>query len=219
MIYLSGCLPSNLEIQKDLNDAGIGLMLTPISQRQTGSSPYDWKWAADNGCFAEKWDETVWLKWLKGFPNPEKSLFATVPDVVADHSKTVERWVNYYPKVSDLGYKPAFVLQDGADKSTLPWETMGCLFIGGTTEFKLSDKARELCQIAKSMSIWVHMGRVNSLKRMLIAKEWGVDSVDGTYLAFGPDKNTPKLISMVQRVNKATVDVPLPFYTTGGETQ
>jgi hypothetical protein len=57
------------------------------------------------------------------------------------------------------------------------------------------------------------MGRVNSLKRMLIAKEWGVDSTDGTYLAFGPDVNTPKLVSMVQRIKNATVDVLLPFTT------
>ena len=214
MIYLSGCLPSNTEMQQTLFDAGIGLMLTPFSQRNSKNSPHEWLWAADNGCFAEKWDETIWINWLKSHATPSKALFATVPDVVANHNKTVDRWKEYHHVVSSLGYKPAFVLQDGADMTTIPWDTMGCLFIGGTTQFKLSEAARLFCAEAKSRSIWVHMGRVNSLKRMLIAKEWGVDSTDGTYLAFGPDKNTPKLVSIVQRTKNATVDVLLPFFTT-----
>jgi hypothetical protein len=213
MIYLSGCLPSKPEMQQLLFDNQIGLMLTPFSQRNSKNSPHEWLWAADNGCFAERWDETTWIKWLEGFTEPNKALFATVPDVVADHDKTVSRWHEYHHAVSSRGYKPAFVLQDGADMASMPWDTMGCLFIGGTTQFKLSDTARAFCTEAKSRSIWVHMGRVNSLKRMLIAKEWGVDSTDGTYLAFGPDVNTPKLVSMVQRIKNATVDVLLPFLT------
>ena len=209
MIYLSGCLPSNLEVQKELHANGIGLMLTPFSQRNSKNSPHQWTWAADNGCFAEKWDEKVWLTWLKSHASPCEALFATVPDVVADHDKTVDRWGKYHTTVSSLGYKPAFVLQDGAALDTIPWETMGCLFIGGSTDFKLSDTARMFCAEAKARSIWVHMGRVNSFKRMVLAKQWGVDSVDGTYLAFGPDVNTPKLVSMVRRTNDAGVDVPL----------
>lgn len=219
MIYLSGCLPSNPEIQKLLVENDIGLMLTPLSQRHTRGMGLEWLWAADNACFANKWDENIWIKWLKSFSQPEKALFATVPDVVANHEKTLERWEQYNQTVSSLGFKAAFVLQDGATIETTPWDTMGCLFIGGSTKFKLSETARQHCQEAKSRSLWVHMGRVNSLKRMLLAKEWGVDSTDGTYLAFGPDKNTPKLISMVQRTKKATVNVRLPFFTPSeGET-
>jgi hypothetical protein len=39
------------------------------------------------------------------------------------------------------------------------------------------------------------MGRVNSLKRFRAARSMGCDSVDGTYLTFGPDINLPKLLS------------------------
>jgi hypothetical protein len=209
MIYLSGCLPSNPEMQTTLHSNGIGLMLTPFSQRNAKNSPHKWVWAADNGCFAEKWDEKVWLSWLQSHETPSEALFATVPDVVADHDLTVARWGDYHATVSSLGYKPAFVLQDGAVMETIPWETMGCLFIGGSTDFKLSDTARMFCAEAKARRIWVHMGRVNSFKRMVMAKQWGVDSVDGTYLAFGPDVNTPKLVSMVRRTNDAGVDLPL----------
>jgi hypothetical protein len=216
MIYLSGCLPSNTDRQKELHEAGIGLMLTPFSQRGFRNSTHKWHWAADNGCFAEKWNEQTWRTWLVQLPNPHESLFATVPDVVANHQETVEKWGHYNKIVSSAGFKPAFVLQDGAEDKSIPWEEMGCLFIGGTTEYKLSESAKQICQKAKSLSIWVHMGRVNSFKRMMIAKQWGVDSVDGTYLAFAPDANTPKLVSMVQKVNQSGVDVPLPFYSTTG---
>lgn len=203
-------------MQQMLFENNIGLMLTPFSQRSSKSSPHDWYWAADNGCFASKWDKNIWFKWLSSFENKEKALFATVPDVVGNHVETVKKWGEYNEQVSSLGYKPAFVLQDGATKDTIPWSSMSCLFIGGTTGFKLSQTARMFCEEAKSRSLWVHMGRVNSLKRMLIAKEWGVDSVDGTYLAFGPDVNTPKLVSMVQRAENKMVKTPLPFNTLEG---
>lgn len=209
MLYLTGCIPKNPELQQQLLDNNIGALLTPISQRSTPSS--DWIWAADNACFASKWDEKKWFSWLESKPNPASALFATVPDVVADHAGTRERWDRYAPMVSRLGYKPAFVLQNGATIDDVPFDTMGALFIGGTTDFKLSKEAREFVSICKEKNIWVHMGRVNSLRRMEIAKSWGCDSVDGTYLAFGPDVNTPKLIKMVVMVNQ-----PKLFYGTYG---
>jgi hypothetical protein len=39
------------------------------------------------------------------------------------------------------------------------------------------------------------MGRVNSRRRLRLAAEWHVDSVDGTYLAFGPTVNSARLTS------------------------
>ncbi len=205
MLYLSGCLPSKPEIQEQLIGAGIGLMLTPFSQRNASDRP--WKWAADNGCFAAKWDEKTWRSWLEKNENPHEAVFATCPDVVGDHVGTMERWPEYSPIVRDAGYKVAFVLQDGAD--FLPWDEFDALFIGGTTDFKLSMKARDFVDEAKALDKWVHMGRVNSYKRMLLAKQWNCDSTDGTYLAFGPDVNTPKLINMVNKVHNSAVNISL----------
>jgi hypothetical protein len=37
------------------------------------------------------------------------------------------------------------------------------------------------------------MGRVNSARRWSYADHIGCDSVDGTYIAFGPNQNLPKL--------------------------
>ena len=131
-----------------------------------------------------------------------------MPDVVASHAGTLERWGRYHSTVTDAGYKPAFVLQDGVVLDEIPWDEMEALFIGGSTEFKLSSTAREATHIAKSERKWVHMGRVNSKKRITIAREWGCDSVDGTYLAFAPDHNTHRLIKMM----KYDQPVPAPFW-------
>ena len=184
-------------------------MLTPFSQRHAPSD--EWIWAADNGCFSSRWDKEIWLRWLKSFDKPHTALFATVPDIVADHEKTLERWREYAPIVKGLGYKAAFVLQDGATIDTIPWTETDYLFIGGTTEFKLSEQARQICFEAQLRDIQIHMGRVNSKKRLLLAKSWGVDTADGTYIAFGPDVNTPKLVNMINTVNKTSVDVALPY--------
>lgn len=42
-------------------------------------------------------------------------------------------------------------------------------------------------------SKWVHCGRVNSKKRYKWCESYGADSADGTYVAFGPDINIPKM--------------------------
>jgi hypothetical protein len=39
------------------------------------------------------------------------------------------------------------------------------------------------------------MGRVNSGRRWQYAEALGCDTVDGTFLAFGPDENLPRLRS------------------------
>ena len=140
MLYLTGCIPKKPHLRQLLLDNDFGSLVTPFSVRTPPSD--EWVWAADNGCFASRWTEKVWLDWLDSKSNPSSALFATVPDVVADHSLTLERWYQYAPMVIERGFKPAFVLQDGAKLEELPFDTMGSLFIGGTTEYKLS---REHC--------------------------------------------------------------------------
>lgn len=62
----------------------------------------------------------------------------------------------------------------------LPWGEMGALFIGGThQQFREGLGVSRLVREAKRRGLWVHMGRVNSLKRMTAAMEMGCDSVDG----------------------------------------
>ncbi len=199
MLYLTGCLPAKPHLRQQLLDNGFGVLLTPWGVSRTPS--VEWKWAADNGCFSPRWEEARWLRWITNNPAPETALFATIPDVVGDHAQTLERWPKYASMVKAMGYKTAFVLQDGASIPELPLEEMDALFIGGSTEYKLSEDARRIVQHCKDAGKWIHMGRVNSARRIKIAYSWGCDSVDGTYLAFGPDANTPRLIQMMNRAH------------------
>ncbi len=75
-----------------------------------------------------------------------------------------------------------------------PWDDFDALFVGGSTEWKLSGSARELVREARARGKSTHMGRVNSLRRLRYAESIGCDSADGTYLIFGPDVNLPRLL-------------------------
>ena len=68
----------------------------------------------------------------------------------------------------------------------MPWDDFDALFIGGTTDWKLGDGAAQLVREAKRRGKWVHMGRVNSLRRMIYAESIGCDSADGTMLKYNP---------------------------------
>lgn len=79
------------------------------------------------------------------------------------------------------------------DLGQLPTET--CLVcLGRMREWKLGPVAAAVTAEARRRGVWVHMGRVNSWRRLQYAYSIGCDSADGTYLAFGPDKNLPTLL-------------------------
>lgn len=189
MLWL-GTSPHEPSVSALLDGHEIGLLCQPKSH----PAKPGWIWAADNGCFSTtgRWDEGRWLDWLAR-PHPRSGcLFATVPDVVGDHDATLALFPRYADQVRGLRYPVAFVAQDGATESNTPWDEFDCLFVGGTTEWKQGEAARELAIAARSRSRWVHVGRVNSLRRLL---HWSgvADSSDGTLLAFGPQKNSERV--------------------------
>jgi hypothetical protein len=53
-------------------------------------------------------------------------------------------------------------------------------------------------QGSAARGLWCHMGRVNSLRRLRLAVQDGYDSVDGTFLAFGPDRKLPRLLTYLR---------------------
>lgn len=157
-------------------------------------------WAADSGCFAapEKFTKQGYISWLdKHRHAADRCLFATMPDVVGDARATLDAVKDWPYILRDMGYKPALVAQDGLEvmlaERRMPWWVCDALFIGGSTTWKLSDHAARLVRAANERGKWTHMGRVNSLRRLRAAAAMGCQSADGTYLAFGPDVNLPKM--------------------------
>jgi hypothetical protein len=85
------------------------------------------------------------------------------------------------------GLPVGFVSQDGLLDENIPWDEIEAFFIGGSTEWKMSDQAAKQAREAKHRGKWLHMGRVNSQQRMKYAKAIGCDSVDGTSRSWWKD--------------------------------
>jgi hypothetical protein len=167
VLYLSGSIPARPESRERMRMAGIGVMAQPHSY--SPDSVRGWAWAADNGCFNEQWDPDHWLDWLHKMRDVPGCLFAVVPDKVADAEVTRQMFSDWAALVTDLGYRPAYVAQNGATCASIPWDDIACVFIGGDTDWKLGHQAEAITRHAKQLGKWVHMGRVNSLRRMRIA--------------------------------------------------
>lgn len=191
MIYLSGC--TNDTIESRLVEMGVGLMVQPGNgyHHRIGRFAH---WAADNGAFADRWTEHDWARWLAELPTVG-CLFAVAPDVVGDAAGSLARGLDHSGKMAAFGFPVAIAAQDGAEALDWPWDDFDALFLGGSpaTDWKVSLAAESLVGEARRRGKWVHMGRVNSLRRLQRARLMGCQSSDGTFLAFGPDVNTPKL--------------------------
>ncbi len=192
MLYAANPCGSS-QVVAAMRDGRLAFIDTP---RQGNARPDDVQWMADNGCFSDKWDWRTWWTFLaNNADRADSCLFAVAPDVVGDAAATLEKSAPWMPQMRDLGYRVAFVAQDGQESLPVPWDEFDALFIGGSTEWKLGPHARELAAEAKRRGRWVHMGRVNSERRYRYAAAIGCDSADGTYLTFGPDVNLPRLLS------------------------
>ena len=144
-------------------------------------------WAADSGRFASphRYSDERYLAWLAWRAHlAADCLFATAPDVVGNATATLALSAPMFARIRDLGYRVAFVAQDGWPGIDVPWDDFDALFLGGTTAWKLGHEAADAAAEARARGKWVHMGRVNSLRRLRMADAIGCDSADGTVLRF-----------------------------------
>lgn len=180
----------------------LGCIVTP---KQGNRLPDGAVFCADNGVFGKGYPgEEAWWAWLSALP-AANCAFAVAPDVVADATATLEASMPWLERIRGLGMPAAFVAQDGAEDVGVPWDHFDVLFIGGSTDWKLGGAARDLVAEAKKRGKGVHMGRVNSAQRLRYAAAIGCDSADGTYIAFGPDQNLPKVLGWLREVHQLTL--------------
>lgn len=157
-------------------------------------------WAADNDAFGG-WDDERhhrWVRMLAALVGVPHCLFVTVPDVVGDHDATLGMFHTYRHYVTHLAGQPvAFVAQDGATPSTVPYAEADAIFLGGTTQFKLGDTAAAIAHEARRRGLWVHMGRVNSRRRIIYAHGLGCDSIDGSGFSMFTDTHLPWALQLL----------------------
>jgi hypothetical protein len=144
------------------------------------SLPERGRWAADNGCYMG-FDPPAFgamlrrHRWAK-----ERCLWVAAPDVVGDARATLDLFEEWEPRLRDAGYPIAFVAQDGIQPSQVPWARIDAIFIGGSVPWKLGAAAAHVVETARLRGTWVHMGKVNTARRLRYAAAIGVDSVDGS---------------------------------------
>lgn len=163
------------------------------------------EWVGDNCCFGTGYPgDDGYLAWLSALP-AAGCRFVVAPDVVGDAAATLARSAPMLDRIRALGLPVAYVGQNGATPAGLPWGRFDALFLGGDTDWKLGADARALVGVARRHGVWVHMGRVNSLRRLRYAQAIGCDSADGTFLAYGPDTNLPQLLGWLRVVAEPTL--------------
>lgn len=172
MLLVSGATKTTARLA---SDPRLGTLLVPGN----GNKPAGKPWACDNGAFAG-FREKAFRKMLGKMRGLPGCLWVAAPDVVCDAPGTRALFDKWEPVIREMGFPVAFVAQNGLTIDTAPWDRLDCLFIGGDDAFKLGPEARELAAEAKRRGKLVHMGRVNTLRRMRYAYEIGVDTIDGT---------------------------------------
>lgn len=191
--------PSTQAVRDAMSAGLIDCIVTP---KQGNRIPDGAMICADNGCFGKGYPgDDQWWAWLNTLP-AERTRFAVAPDVVGDAVATWERSEEWLFRIRGLGIPAALVGQDGMENTHIYWDAFDVLFIGGSTDWKLGEHAQAIAAEAKRRGKWVHMGRVNSQVRLRHASLIGCDSADGTYIAFGPDMNLPKVLGWVRNVTQ-----------------
>lgn len=201
--------PSTQDIRDSMAAGLLDCIVVPLQRNPM--PPEHVPWCADSGCFGNLYvGDEKWWQWLVARPNRERCAFATAPDVVGDAAATLGRSAPWLPEIRELGIPAAYVAQNGQEALPVPWPDFDVLFLGGDTAWKLGEHARELAREARRRGKRVHMGRVNSLRRLRYAQAIGCDSADGTFLIYGPDINLRRVRGWLD-----VLTVQPPLFETG----
>lgn len=154
----------------------IGQLLTPLTNR----SWFGGGFAVDNGAFAT-FDASSFRRLLDRLePHRDHCHWVAAPDVVGSARRTLEAFRYWYSDEQLSLWPCALVAQDGIEDLDIPWGLIRAVFLGGSTEFKMSQHAVAVIKCAQLHGKWVHVGRVNTSGRFLHFAKLGVDSIDGT---------------------------------------
>lgn len=166
------------QCEKELG-CSVEQLFTPLTryspQRQDGH------FCIDNGAFSN-FDPKAFLSLLKR-ETPRRGLcrFVAVPDVVGSARRTLEVFDHWAPALQE--WPLALVCQDGQEDLSIPWDRIAAVFIGGSTDWKMSGYAAACIKASKAIGKWCHVGRVNTPARFEHFEKLGADSIDGTGLS------------------------------------
>lgn len=168
-----------------------------FSYRQTGKQfvalENGCRWMLDNGAFSGKFVFQQWLKNMDRMMKYQHNCLGIIcPDSVflnangqfvkGDWERTLENLNRYRDFIVDRGFPVSYVLQDDHPPHLIPYDLFDCLFVGGTTLWKLSYSVESIARVARRNKKYIHVGRVNSVKRM--KQCYWADSYDGNHAKY-----------------------------------
>jgi hypothetical protein len=158
---------------------GWRLLVSPAGCVRTEGFPY----ALDNGAWSyhqkgQPFDDGAFLRAIERVG--ERADWIVMPDQVGDAARTLEAADAWWPRLRGAGLL-LLALQDGMTEAQVEARLrpgVG-LFLGGSSEYKEAS-ARHWGAFARARSLYLHIGRVNTVRRIAIAREAGANSIDGT---------------------------------------
>lgn len=138
-------------------------------------------------------DNGAWTAHTKGEPFDARSFvrccdrlsagadFIVCPDIVAGGLRSLEFSMRWLPRVRGWDRPVLLAVQDGMTPDhvrSLVGPSLG-LFVGGSTDWKLST-LKQWGRLARIVGCWLHIGRVNTARRIHLCHDAGAHSFDGS---------------------------------------
>jgi hypothetical protein len=154
-----------------------GQLMSPTTRRAYLGEDF----AIDNGAFAGFSQVRFEGMLARQLEHRKRCFFVAAPDVVGSARRTLEAFEYWQPRLE--GWPVALVAQDGQEHLPIPWDLVAGIFIGGTTDWKMSKGAADIVRTAKILGKHAHIGRVNTPARYKHFLDLGAETCDGSGLA------------------------------------
>jgi hypothetical protein len=141
-------------------------------------------WALDNGAWGAfrrgaSWAPDVFRRALDRWG--EGADWIVLPDIVADGRASLDLSLSWLDEVAAAGRPVLLAVQDGMTAAVVRAH-LGArvgIFVGGSTDWKWRTVS-EWAALGREIGCHVHVGRVNSARRIRLCADLGVTSTDGT---------------------------------------
>lgn len=148
-------------------------------------NPHGFSFALDNGAWhafsaGKPWDEQAFERMLLRLGRFAD--FVTVPDIVMGGLESLELSKRWLERLSWLPGRKLIPVQDGMtpdDIRPLLSEDVG-IFVGGGDQWKEQSAVRLWGPLKRETGCYLHVGRVNTARRIRVCSEAGADSIDGS---------------------------------------
>lgn len=161
--------------------AGWKLLVSATGQHRVEAG---FEYAIDNGAWTAfqqctPFDEYAFMTVVEKLG--ERADWIVLPDIVAGGLASLEFSLSWLERLRALPTRLLIAVQDGMeieDVRTFLSPAVG-IFVGGTTEWKEATMG-EWGSVARRRHCYLHVGRVNTARRIRICAAAGANSIDGT---------------------------------------